>query len=413
MFIINLYNFLFGTVIIKITGDKPERFISALINLQIKFWNIKKIRGGDGKYEILFTTSSKFAHEAMLNEIAKKTRTQCEIIKKTGVRRILELHKYRLGLYTGILTGLALIYASTFFIWEVRVTVSDYPDNREIIELLAKLGVRNGAFIRNIEPSEIQSQAILANPNISWLAVNIRGTVANIEVKYLEPQPEIIDTETPGNIIASQSGRIIYIDVYEGEQIVNIDDSVQKGELMISGAIDSQVLGVRLTHAAGRILAETSRTIEIRIPLRNTRKEHTGNTVSRNKLNIFGRNVNLYLRSGTSMDKYDRIRSAENVTLFGRIELPMKILRTEYFEFEMREVIMSQEEAEQAALAKLEEIIAEKFDGDENIIEILSRSHSGKFTNGYYFLTCIVYLIENIAEESFLSTNFETEEELE
>ena len=405
MFLIKLYNFLFGTVIIKITGDRPERFISALINLQMQFWNIKKLENA-----MLFTTSSKFANEHVLKEIAKNTRTQCEITKKIGLRWFLGRHKYRLGLYAGIITGLAMIYASTFFIWEVRITQSDYPSDSEIIELLAKLGVRNGAYIRHIEPSEIQSQAILANPNISWLAVNIKGTIANIEVKFLEPPIEIVDTETPANIIASKSGTIIYIDVYEGTQIVQLNDSVQKGELMISGAIDSQVLGIRLTHAAGRVLAETSRTIEIKIPLRNTRKEHTGHSVSRNKLNIFGRNVNLYVRGGTSIEKYDRIRSAENIALFGRIILPMRILRTEYIEFEEREVIISESEAEQAALAKLEQIIAERFEGNENIIEILSKSYTGEFLDDYYYLTCIVYLIENIAEEAFLSADFEVEE---
>ena len=150
MFLINLYNFLFGAVIIKITGDKPERFLNALINLQIKFWDIKRIQDNHGNDALIFKTSARFAHEPMLKEIAKKTRAQCEIIKKTGLRYFLERHKNRLGLYTGIIAGLALIYASTFFIWEVKIIKSDYPDNNEIIELLEKLGVKNGARIKNI-----------------------------------------------------------------------------------------------------------------------------------------------------------------------------------------------------------------------------------------------------------------------
>ena len=406
MFIINLYRFLFGTVVVKITGGKPERFISALINLQIQFWDVKK----RGDY-MLFTTSSKFAREDMLKEIARRSRVGCEveIIKRKGIRWFLERHKQRLGLYIGIVAGISLIYASTFFIWEVRIADSNYPNDDEIIELLSRLGVRNGALIRNIEPSEIQSLAILANPNISWIAVNIKGTIANIEVRRLEEPIQIVDTQTPTNIIAARSGRIVYIDVYDGEQIVQINDSVQKGELMISGAIDSEVLGIRLTHAAGRILAETSRTVEIKIPTVTTRKEHTERIVNRNKLNIFGRNVNLYLVGGTSMEKYDRIRSTENVTLFGRIMLPMRIFRTQYIEFEQREVTLSEEEANQVALATFERIITDKFgSGDDgDIIEIIGKSYTSEMREGYYFLTGVVDLIENIAREVEFEADFE------
>ena|GEM_PF-1486767 len=409
MFLINLYNFLFGSVIIKISGDKPERFLNALISLRIKFWDIKKIQDNHGNAALIFKTSARFAHEPTLREIAKRTRAQYNIIKKSGLRYFLERHKNRLGLYAGITAGIILIYASTFFIWEVKIIKSDYPDDTEIIELLQKLGVKNGARIKDIEPSEIQSLAILANPDIAWLAVNIKGTIANIEIKYREPAVEIVDTESPANIIAAKSGKIIYFDVYEGTPVVLIDDTVQKGELMISGEIESQVLGVRITHAAGKILAETSRTIELKIPLRTARKEYTGHTVRKNKLNIFGRNVNLYLRGGTSMRKYDKIRYTENVTLFGGINLPMRIFSVDYLEFEEPEIIISEEEAEKIAYAKIEQIIAGKFDKDENIIEITGKTYEGKLAGDYYYIICLVDLIENIAQEARLETEPEAD----
>lgn len=409
MFFINLYNFLFGAVIIKITGDKPERFFNALINLQIKFWDVKQTQDIHGNHALIFTTSSRFARELMLKKIAAQTRTQCEIIDKTGLRWFLDRHKHRLGLYSGIIAGLILIYMSTFFIWEVKITKSDYPNNIEVIELLEKLGVKNGAYIKSIKPSMIQSQAILSNPNISWLSVNIKGTIANVEIKYREPMIEIVDTETPANIIASKSGKIIYIDAYEGTPIVQLNDSIQKGGLMISGAIDSKVLGMRITHAAGKVLAETSRTIELKIPLKTVKKEYTGNTEIKNKLNIFGRNVNLYLSGKTSMDKYDKIKNTANVTLFDRIILPMKILSIEYLEFEERESMISEAEAEQIALAKIDEIIAEKFEGDEKIIEITDKSYEGELSGDYYYVKCVVDCIENIAEEALISTNLEIE----
>ena len=404
MFLIKLYNYIFGYVIIKITVDKPEKFINAIINLNIRFRDIKRIQDKHGNDALIIKIGARFAHEPALAQVAKDTRTRCEIIKRVGVRYFLERHKNRLGLYTGILTGLILIYGSTFFIWEVKIIKSDYPADHEIIEMLEKMGVKNGARIKNIEPSEIQARAILARPDISWLAVNIKGTIANIEIKYREPAVEIVDTESPANIIASKSGKIIYLDVYEGTPVVLLDDTVKKGELIISGEIESQVLGVRVTHAAGKILAETSRVLEIKVPLDIIKKEYTGSVSRKNKLNIFGKSVNLYLTGRTGAEKYDRIKSSSDVSLFGRVKLPMKIMRTEYLEYKMSELSLSEAEAEQIALDKIEQIIAERFEADENIIEITGRSYEGKLVSSedgveYFHAVSVVDLIENIAQE--------------
>lgn len=111
------------------------------------------------------------------------------------------------------------------------------------------------------------------------------------------------------------------------------------------------------------------------------------------------------------MEKYDRIRSAGNVTLFGRIVLPMRILRTEYIEFELREIVITEEEANQIATATFERLIENKFGGDgdgdtSDIIEIVGKSYTSELRDGYYFLTAVVDLIENIAREAVLSADF-------
>lgn len=413
MFLIKLYHFIFGYATLKITGIKPEKFINMIMNMGIKFWGIEKTADG-----LRIKIPSRYAKEAMFSEIANKTNTKCEIILKKGVRYLLERHKYRLGIYLGAVIGIALIYISTFFIWDVKVVKSDYENNGEVVEMLEKLGCKNGAFIKNINVIELQNRAVLnSDGKITWIAVNIKGTVAYIEIKKRKPPEKINDQTTPVNIIASKTGKIIYIDTYDGQQVVEKDTTVQKGDLLISGAVNSEMLGMRIEHASGKVLAETIRIIEVIIPLDSTKKNYTGNETGKTSLNIFGKNINLYLKSSVSYDKYDKIKNITNLTLFDSIVLPIKVSNSVYKEFELKNIKIDENTAKDIAISKINCIIDSMFGGDENIVEIKSKNYEGELYNenehdknkSYYYMKCTVDCVENIAEEMPFNTNIKTE----
>jgi len=406
MFLISLYNFLFGYVTVRIKGAKPERFINMLMNLRIKFWGMEKI----SEYELSFKTASRYARKYIFDEIAGKTHTEYEIASKKGIKYLLERHKYRLGIYTGVIAGIILIYMSTFYIWDIKIIKSDYPNSGEIIELLDSLGCKNGAYIPKIDPFDLQTRAILANKNISWIAVNIKGTVAYVEVKKREEPVAIVDRTTPANVVASKSGKIIYIDAYDGTKSAILNNTVQKGDLLISGAVKSEALGVRIKHAAGKVLAETYRTIEVKIPLKSTEKDYTGNKTEKNTLDVFGENINLYLNNKISMGKYDKIKKTENLTLFNTIVLPIKISTSTYVEFQKKERNINEETAKVLAISKINGIIESRFENDKDIVEIKSKNFSeGEMKDGYYYMECEVECIENIAKEVPFNTNIQTE----
>ena len=405
MFFIKLYHFIFGYVTVKISGVKPEKFINMLMNIRIKFWGIEKVSDG-----LCVKIPSRYAKQTTFGKIAGKTNTEYKIISKNGFKFFLERRKYRLGLYLGTAIGVMLIYASTFFIWEVTISKSDYHNNDEIIEILEKLGCKTGVLKKSLNLSDIQSRAVLASDGkITWIAVNLKGTVANIEIKRREPAAEIIDQTTPVNIIASKSGKIIYIDAYEGEQIAEDENSVQKGDLLISGALDSERLGMRIKHASGKILAETTRTIEMILPIVSSEKYYTGKTANKYSLNILGKNINLYIKNDISFEKYDKIKNTENIVLFNAVVLPIKISTAVHREFTEKNIKLDENKAKDIAISKINCIIDNSFGNDENIVEIKSKSYEGEITDEYYYIKCTVDCIENIAKEMPFDTNLKTE----
>ena len=399
MFFIKLYHFIFGYVTIKITGTKPERFINMLINMRIKFWGLKKI-ANKNIAELYVKIPARYAKKSVFDNIAGKTHLEYEIILQKGVRFFIKRRKQRLGLYTGAVIGILLIYFSTFFVWEVRVAKSDYSNNDEIIELLEKLGCKTGVFKKSLDIVDIQNKAVLkSNGKILWLAVNIKGTVANIEIKKREHPTEIVDTKTPANITASKSGKIIYIDAYDGQQTAEKDNTVMKGDLLISGTVDSEMLGAVIKHASGKVLAETTRIIEVVIPLESTEKYYTENIINKNSLNIFGKNINLYLKNSVSIKKYDKTKTTENLVLFGAVVLPIKIIKVSYREFTEKNIKLNENTAKDIAISKINCIIDSRFGGDKNIADIISRNYEGEVIDEYYYMKCMVDCIENIAKE--------------
>jgi len=395
MFLIQLYNFLFGYVVLKINGDKPEKFINVLITLQIKFWDIERPPNLNNELHIKIARRHASSKET-LDKIAQKSNTQCETIQEYGVRYFLIRHKARLGIYVGIFLGAAIIYASTFFIWEVQITNSDYPNSDEIIQMLEHYGCKNGVYIPGLNVTEIQNKILVANSKVLWIAINLRGTIANIEVRRRDEPVKIIDRTVPINVVASKAGKIISVEAYDGTKIVTRGDTVEKGDLLISGAIESNAIGMRIKHAMGKIMSETVRVIEVKIPLNTTLKEYTGSVIYKNSLNILGKNVNLYFNSGNFMEKYDRIIEIEDLKLFNVIVLPIKIKRVTYEEFIHTSIKLDEIEAKVVAMAKIDDIIEREFEN----IKIESREYEEILhDDGNYYLQCKLNCIEDIALE--------------
>jgi len=406
MFLIQLYHFIFGYVTVKITGVKPEKFINMLMYLRVKFWGINKI----SNTELRFKLPSRHAKKNMLNQIAGKTHTEFEIISKKGIRFFIERRKYRLGIYIGMITGIILIYISTFFIWEVKVAKSDYINNAEIIEILEKLGCKPGVLKKSVDIQEIQNQAVLhSNGKILWIAINIKGTIANIDVKKRPAATVIVDQKTPVNIVASKSGKVIHIDTYDGQEIIKDESTVQKGDLLISGTIHSPLLGAKIKHASGKVLAETTRIIEVFIPFVSTKKYYTGIVINKNNLNILDKNISLYIKNKIPVEIYDKIKKTKNITLFNAVVLPVKISKTVYKEFTLKNVKIDENTAKDIAISKINCIIDSRFDSDENIVEIKSKNYEGAIKDDHFYMKCTVECIENIAKEMPFETDLTTE----
>ena len=236
---------------------------------------------------------------------------------------------------------------------------------------------------------------MLAVDGVSFISVNLRGTVARVELREREDNTEIEDTESPSNLIAAMDGQIEAIEITGGVSKVKHGEIVKKGDLLASGIIDSTALGYRLVRARGVVTARTTMTYEIEIPLHITEKAYTGKTKTEKSVKFFSKTLIFFKNTNISVESCDRIEKERRIFLLGKIKLPISIIETTYAEYEMRSRVLTEEEA----LQKAREALRSESKGDLADAEILARHTNVSCDGETLFLTEKVECIVNIAEE--------------
>jgi len=169
---------------------------------------------------------------------------------------------------------------------------------------------------------------------------------------------------------------------------------VKKGDILISGVLDSKSQGVRYIHAEGEVQAYVKKNINIKIPLIQSTKSYTGRTTCDKSIEIFSKNINILKNSRNLYNNYDTIETSEKLTVFGVLKLPVKIKKTIYSEYTYTDIKYSVNEAKDIAMSelryKMEEALSET--------ELISKKTNHFYDAENYYIECELYCCENIAE---------------
>ena len=327
-----------------------------------------------------------------LYDVISEFDAQYEELWSRGFPKLISRYKKRYGMYIGIFLFFLIVYASTMFVWRIDVVGNENVTREDVIALLSENGVREGSFIPGIDVEYVQHRSILDGDGSAWLSLNRIGTLLTAEVREKLSNEEKDPNSV--NIVATFDGQIESIEVYEGEAVVNVGDSVKKGDLLISGIVDGNARGLREIRADGTVMGRVTNNIRVEIPFENTEKRYTGKEIRKNKLIFFGNCVNLFINSGISMQKYDTIISRKISEFFDGTSLPIGIETEIYKEYENVAVTYTQTEAAELAIATLNEKVKEELKG----AQLLSRTQSVYFTDYSFVIDCELYMLKNIAE---------------
>lgn len=247
MFAIRLWNYFKGYVIIKVEGLSLEKFINLCISKDIYLWHITRV-----DYTTLEAKVSidGFRH---LKEVAKVVGCRLSIKEKKGLPFIIHKFKYRKMLFLGVIISTGLIFFLNSFIWSIDIRGNENVKDEVVIKSLKSLNISQGTKKKDIKMDDIKSKVIVDISELSYISVHIKGTKLIVDIKEREEQSQIVENESPCDIIASKRAVIEKITAENGRAVVEVGDIVKKKQVLITGKIqdegmDEPLLVLSLIH---------------------------------------------------------------------------------------------------------------------------------------------------------------------
>ena len=331
----------------------------------------------------------------------KLLKTLCEkegidiTVKKTGGLPVwLHARRQRYGLMLGTIAAVFLVIFMQNFIWRIDVVGNESVTTEQILDFLDDYGLFEGSYIPRLNTDKIQNRVLIDSDKISWISININGNVASVEVREISDSQQGVGVDTPANLVASKSGQIVQVQILSGNVIVASGDFVEEGELLVSGIFDSKTEGYRVTRAEGKVYAQTSEEIYIKIPYEYQKKAYTGNEYCDQYLNFFNFSIKISKNSGNTYSLYDKISIVDSYSFLDGGILPLSKTTEKYLEYEMQTASRTAQEAQELAYFELSQRLGEL---SEDAI-LVRKVIMPEIHDDFFALRCVIVCIEDIAQ---------------
>lgn len=316
----HITNLLKGEVTARVESGFPERVLNICAEYGLSFWDLRWESG------VSFTFSLTRRDWKRLRRLSRKLDCDLYALSWRGTPFFLGRLRHRYGLWITLgLCTLALFYGS-FFIWDFSIEGNETVSEQEILRALEEVGVEFGTFGYAVNSFQLRNNLLLKLPKLSYIAINVRGCRAYVQVRERIEPPQIISKQEKGNTIAKKDALVTSIQPWDGEKQVLPGTVVTEGQLLISGVVENDYSGTRFLRGMGEVYGRTWYTLQCAVPLTVLQKTYTGEEITRKSILIGKNRVNLYINSSNLGDTYDKIISWKKCVLPGDIPLPVTVV---------------------------------------------------------------------------------------
>ncbi len=271
--------FFSGYVTIEVRGQHPERFFQLCMDeLQVVAWDIQKVSS------TFCTGNMRLRDIKQIRHLRRKTPYNIKFGERNGYPFIWRRWMRKKHIVLSVLLSFMLVFALSNIIWSIQVTGVSSDVEKKIVEALHNEQVKKGNWMFSVgTPSQIQHKVMQEVPELLWVGVEKKGTsflLEGIEKRRVER----IEDESPRHLVASKKGVITYMHVSKGEPVVRVHDTVEKGDILVSGIIkraDENDEELTTVVAEGEVIAETWYEVEVTVPLENRMEKVTGDQMTR------------------------------------------------------------------------------------------------------------------------------------
>ena len=320
-----IVNRLRGQVRIRAECAFPERVLNLCGAQDLAFWDLQ------WESPTAFTCRLSRRDWKALQEAGKHLECRFELVGLEGAPYFLLRLRHRQALAAGLVGCALALFLGSFFIWDFQVEGNETVPTERILRALEKNGVGLGTFGMSLNGEDIRNHVLLDVPELSWIAVNVSGCRASVQVRERTPPPEMIDRRQPANLVARRAGLVLKVQTIGGVACVVPGSAVTEGQILISGVEDTDTVGARVLAGMGKVTARTWYHLTASMPLTAAEKRYTGREKTGISL-VFGtRRIKFFSNSSIEGAEYDKITNRYPWSLLG-VPLPVTLV-TETWRF--------------------------------------------------------------------------------
>ena len=318
------FRYLRGYLKIKVWGYSPERFMNLCSNHHILLWDI-------ARQEDCYTMYISLSDFYKLRPIVKKTGTRAAVLERYGLPFFIRKMRKRKVFALGLPCCLAFLIAMSQFVWAIDFEGNVSITDDVLLDFLAENGVDYGVAKNKVDIEALEAGLRENFDIITWTSARIEGTHFIVKIKEndlaVEEETEDDKENWPGsNLVATQDGVVVSILTRQGVPKVTEGTSVQKGDILVSGAVpvmadDGTVREYQFCHADADVALVYEIPVHEEQPLLYEYKNYT----NREKKDLFfslGHKRYILKLGECRFVKYDTILDSRQLCILNQIYLP-------------------------------------------------------------------------------------------
>ena len=187
---------------------------------------------------------------------------------------------FQWSMLLGLLGFILIPYISSLFLWQI--SIEDVSDERKdkLQQELHELKVDENKMLgKLVTDSEIRQVLLAKNHDLSWIHIKRTGSKMNIiSVPAPVTTREQLDQQAPSNLVAFRRGVITHYDLRSGERLVPVNETVEKGEVLVSGVLKQGDTDI-IVGAQGQVFADFWLEMSFQLPTNITYDKFTAEEV--------------------------------------------------------------------------------------------------------------------------------------
>lgn len=332
-----------GFCIYSESGADYGKFINALRDSPVQFYGLA-VRG-DKLYG--YVRKSDYPR---LCGLAEKHRLTSEIVTRRGIYYVTKGYHLRFGVIAGFLLAIAMTAFLADRVMVIEIGGNENISEERVISLLEDAGIYVGSKISDVDLREAERKILGMDKDIAWIGIRHTGSRVVVEIDEMNRIPEMERKNTPCNIVAARDAQIKSVKVYNGMLIPMVGDGVSKGDVIISGVVDTKYGRSYYVHSIGEITGIYTEKMTFSQPLRDEETICVGE-VTKKAVSFFGKRF-VYFSDGDVTGEYEYYEEEFPVKL-GKITFPLSKIEMHYRLTESAEIIRTEAEAEEMLHEKI------------------------------------------------------------